>query len=136
MSFESGISEIVLVVEDVARAARFYREVVDLQPSTYGSGPEWAWFWVGDPKNHQRLAVHKGPLLYEEHSPHPEGKRWGQVHFALNVESARLSEAVEHVKACGVEVYGPIDFKWMNARSYYFYDPDGNLVEFWSPGAK
>jgi len=21
----------------------------------------------------------------------------------------------------------------MNARSYYFYDPDGNLLEFWSP---
>jgi hypothetical protein len=22
---------------------------------------------------------------------------------------------------------------WMNASSYHFYDPDGNLLEFWSP---
>jgi catechol 2,3-dioxygenase-like lactoylglutathione lyase family enzyme len=30
-------------------------------------------------------------------------------------------------------VYGPTEFEWMKARSYYFYDPDGNLLEFWSP---
>jgi catechol 2,3-dioxygenase-like lactoylglutathione lyase family enzyme len=33
----------------------------------------------------------------------------------------------------GVDVFGPVEFEWMNAESYYFYDPDGNLLEFWSP---
>jgi catechol 2,3-dioxygenase-like lactoylglutathione lyase family enzyme len=32
-----------------------------------------------------------------------------------------------------VEVYGPEQLDWMNAQAYYFYDPDGNLLEFWSP---
>jgi catechol 2,3-dioxygenase-like lactoylglutathione lyase family enzyme len=32
-------------------------------------------------------------------------------------------------------VYGPVELEWMNAESYYFYDPDGNLLEFWSPAA-
>jgi catechol 2,3-dioxygenase-like lactoylglutathione lyase family enzyme len=32
-----------------------------------------------------------------------------------------------------VEVFEPVELEWMNARSYYFYDPDGNLLEFWSP---
>lgn len=31
------------------------------------------------------------------------------------------------------EVFGPVYFDWMEALSYYFYDPDGNLLEFWSP---
>lgn len=24
-------------------------------------------------------------------------------------------------------------FEWMKASAYYFYDPDGNMLEFWSP---
>ena len=28
---------------------------------------------------------------------------------------------------------GPVEFDWLQARSYYFYDLDGNLLEFWSP---
>jgi hypothetical protein len=27
-------------------------------------------------------------------------------------------------------VDGPTEFEWMGARSYYFYDLDGNLLEF------
>jgi catechol-2,3-dioxygenase len=29
-------------------------------------------------------------------------------------------------------VYGPVRLDWMSADSYYFYDPDGNLLEWWS----
>ncbi len=32
--FTTGLAEIVLIVEDVPRAARFYREVVGLTPAT------------------------------------------------------------------------------------------------------
>ena len=39
------------------------------------------------------------------------------------------------LRVYGVEVYGPKHFEWMQAQAYYFYDPDGNLVEFWSPDA-
>jgi catechol-2,3-dioxygenase len=71
--------------------------------------------------------------LFEEHSPLPEGKRWGQLHFALEVPREKLEESVAHVKDKGVEVYGPTYFEWMKAKSYYFFDLDGNLLEFWSP---
>jgi catechol-2,3-dioxygenase len=33
-------------------------------------------------------------------------------------------------------VYGPKRFDWMSAEAWYFYDPDGNLLEFWSPDPK
>ena len=38
------------------------------------------------------------------------------------------------VRLNGVDVYGPVGFdEPFNAQSYYFYDPDGNLLEFFSP---
>ena len=130
-SFVTGYAELVLVVADVSASARFYRDVVGLTPETDGDD-EWAWFWVGEPGGGQRLAVHKGTLLFEEHSPHPAGERWGQVHCALDVPRDRLDTAVAHVRAHGIDVYGPVEFDWMGARAFYFYDPDGNLVELWS----
>ena len=130
--FVQGFAEIVLVVEDVGESARFYRDVVGLEPQGEPTD-DWAWFWVGPPAAGQRLAVHRGTLLFEEHSPHAEGGRWGHVHFAVSVRRDRLAHAVEHVRSAGVEVYGPVYFEWMRASGHYFYDPDGNLVELWSP---
>ena len=106
----SGISEIVLVVRDVHVAAAFYRDVVGLTPRTRPAD-DWAWFLVGDGPETQSLAVTLGPLLYEEHSPRPAGQRWGPIHFALHVPRAGLALAVERVRAHGVPVFGPQEFK-------------------------
>jgi catechol 2,3-dioxygenase-like lactoylglutathione lyase family enzyme len=130
-----GFAELVLVVADVAKAADFYERVVGLEPE-HRMGEEWAWFWAGRPGVPQRLALRKGSLLFEEHSPLPEGHRFGTVHYAFDVAPEDLEAAVARVRSAGVEVYGPVDFDWMNAQSYYFYDPDGNLLEFWSPQAE
>jgi catechol-2,3-dioxygenase len=132
--FSTGLAEIVLIVDDVPAAASFYRDVVGLEPE---SEPRetWAWFFAGEAGEPQRIALHKGTLLFEEHSPHPEGERFGNIHLALLVPRDRLEAAVEHVRAQGVEVYGPERFDWMDAVAYYFYDLDGNLLEFWSPDA-
>jgi catechol 2,3-dioxygenase-like lactoylglutathione lyase family enzyme len=128
-----GLAELVLIVENVPKAADFYEHVVGLQPE-HRTGEEWAWFWAGEPGEAQRVALHKGSLLFEEHSPFPEGHRFGTVHFAFDVARDHLDAAVERVRSAGVEVYGPVQFdEPFNALSYYFYDPDGNLLEFWSP---
>ena len=122
----------MLIVQDVPKAARFYQDVVGLELE-HEPGDEWAWFWAGKVGDPQRIALHRGTLLFEEHSPFPEGHRFGTVHFAFDVAPEDLDASVERVRAAGVEVYGPVEFDWMNARSYYFYDLDGNLLEFWSP---
>ncbi len=113
-----GFAELVLIVEDVPAAARFYQDVVGLTLE-HETSDEWAWFWAGKPGEPQRIALHRGSLLFEEHSPLPEGERFGRVHFAFEVARAELDDAVERVRRDGVEVYGPVDFDWMNARSYY-----------------
>jgi catechol 2,3-dioxygenase-like lactoylglutathione lyase family enzyme len=130
-----GLAELVLIVGDVPKAADFYQHVVGLQLEQR-TGEEWAWFWAGMPRESQRLAVHKGSLMFEEHSPLPEGYRFGTVHFAFDVGRDDLDVAVERVRSAGVEVYGPVELgEPFNALSYYFYDPDGNLLEFFSPEA-
>ena len=133
--YSSGISELVLVVKDVLSSARFYEEVVGLMPEKEVDD-EWAWFWAGTPGEAQRIALRKGPLLFEQHSPRPEGERWGAVHYAFEVAQDRLDDAVEHVRRKGVEVYGPVNLDWMDAISYYFFDPDANLIEWWSRRAQ
>jgi catechol 2,3-dioxygenase-like lactoylglutathione lyase family enzyme len=127
-----GFAELVLIVEDVPKAARFYEDVVGLTVE-HITDDEWAWFWAGKVGDPQRIALHRGSLLFEEHSPLPEGERFGRVHFAFDVARDELEAAVARVREAGVEVYGPVEFDWMNAESYYFYDPDANLLEFWSP---
>ena len=127
-----GLSEIVLVVSDVSRAADFYEHVVGLVPARPRS-PAWAWFWVGDPSSLQRLAVHTGSLLFEEHSPRPQGNRFGPTHLAFRVDRANLEALVDRLRLPGVAVHGPTRLEWMQAVSWYFFDPDGNLLEFWSP---
>ena len=126
-----GFSEIVLIVKDISKSKKFYEDVVGLNIEK--ADDEWVWFYVDDKNGNQRLAIHKGKLLFEEKSPLPEGKRWGQVHYAFEVDRNSLEQAIEKVKSKGAAIYGPVDFKWMKAKSYYFYDPDSNLIEYWSP---
>ena len=90
-------------------SAEFYRDVIGLTPET-GPTETWAWFWVGEPGQPQRLALHKGSLLFEEHSPHPPGARWGPIHFALQVERANLEAAAARARASGMPVFGPTRF--------------------------
>lgn len=127
-----SLSELVLLVRDVPRAAAFYRDLVGLVPARPPSD-EWAWFWVGDPAHRQRLAVHKGPLLFEEFSPRPQGQRFGPVHFVLEVDRHELLPMIDRLRRAAIPVHGPQRLEWMSAESYYFYDPDDNLLEFWSP---
>ncbi len=130
--FSIGLAEIVLVVKDVQASAEFYRDVVGLTPATEADDT-WAWFWAGAPDLAERIALHKGSLLFEDQSPLPRGERLGPIHYAFNVPREQLDSAVAHVRDQGTEVYGPHNLKWMKAAAYYFYDPDGNLLEFWSP---
>ncbi len=130
--FSRGLCEIVLVVRDVEACARFYRDVLRLEPE---GEPEldWAWFHCGRGDHPQRLAVTNRVLAFEEFSPEPPGKRFGRIHFALLIPRALLADAVAHVRGCGVNVHGPLRLEWMKAESYYLYDPAGNLVELFSP---
>jgi catechol 2,3-dioxygenase-like lactoylglutathione lyase family enzyme len=118
-----GISEIILVVADVPRSVAFYRDVVGLLPDNLGN-EKFAWFWAGREGQSQRLGLTTGPLSFG--AAHVKGPQ----HFAFGTERARIPELKKALEANGLEVEGPVEFKFWNALSIYFSDPDGNRVEF------
>ena len=118
-----GISEIVLVVKDVGRAAAFYQEVVGLKVDQRVD-ENWCWLWAGAPGAPKRIGLNTGPLSYgAEHIR-------GPMHFALRLEPEELPAAMAHLRAKGIEIEGPVRFEDWDARSIYFDDLDGNRVEF------
>jgi len=136
-----NISELVLVVDDVAVCAQFYEDAIGLTRDSSWPGArsdtDWAWFWTGAVGDSARLALRNGPLMFEEHSPLPAGRRFGAVHFALEIKRGDLEGAVERLRSRGVEVLmgedgAPVRLEWMGAVAVYCFDPAGNLVELWA----
>jgi catechol 2,3-dioxygenase-like lactoylglutathione lyase family enzyme len=118
-----GISEIILVVSDVATTFAFYRDVVGLAVDQDAS-PDFKWLWAGPPGRSQRIGITSGPLSFG--AAHCGGPQ----HFAFGVERARIPSLKARLEARGVAVEGPVEFRFWNAASIYFSDPAGNRVEF------
>jgi catechol 2,3-dioxygenase-like lactoylglutathione lyase family enzyme len=118
-----GISEVILVVKDVARSVAFYRDVVGLLPERVGS-PKFAWFWAGPEGRSQRIGITTGPLSYG--AAHCGGPQ----HFAFGTSKSRISELKAALERAGLDVEGPVEFPAWDAHSIYFSDPDGNRIEF------
>lgn len=119
----AGLSEIILVVKDVDAAFAFYRDVVGLAVDQ-DEHASFKWLWAGAPGRPQRMGITKGPLSFG--AAHVKGPH----HFAFGVARSRIPELKARLEAHGLAVEGPIEFKFWNAESIYFSDPDDNRVEF------
>jgi catechol 2,3-dioxygenase-like lactoylglutathione lyase family enzyme len=110
-------------VSDLARAERFYTEVLGLSVVTH----------LGDQvlldcggQNLALFHVARAPMSPAERQArisHPLGKG----HHAFRVSRADFAAARERLTEAGVESARPID--WGDHDCVYFLDPDGNLLE-------
>ncbi len=134
----TGLSELIIQVDDVERVAKFYRDVVGLTPDE-STPVDVPWFWTGEPGKSARFAVNDGRASlqsltpFQELAPLTPEERRKKAHFAFEVPSDRFDDAVAQLKAKNIAIHGPLELAWMNARACYFWDPEGHLVEFWSP---
>jgi catechol 2,3-dioxygenase-like lactoylglutathione lyase family enzyme len=118
----SGISELVLEVDDLEAARRFYRDVLGFEETLYGEGTEGRyWYLVGDTA---RLG------LWTEQVGLAGGRGGAHVHYAFHVEDEEIDTLKANIEGAGAEVEGPIQLG--PGRAIYVTDPDGNVVEFWS----
>ena len=117
-----GLSELILVVKDVRRAARFYTEVVGL-PVDEPPSDRWCWLWCGAPGRLPRLGLTTGPLTFGA------AHCGGPTHFAFGVPRSAIPREKARLEMLGVAVEGPVHFEFWQADSIYFSDPDGNRVE-------
>jgi catechol 2,3-dioxygenase-like lactoylglutathione lyase family enzyme len=107
----SGIDHIVLHVGDVARAKRFYTEVLGMSP--YRENERQVFLHAGN----QGVALFKGP---------PDAPAGGDMnHLALNVAQGTYDSLKAELERQGVAVSGrPGD-----DRCIYFSDPDGHRLQ-------
>ncbi len=123
------LGHVVLYVEDAARSARFYRDVLgwrQIIPEDPAATGRVAAF-SGGRTHHELLLIELGPGA----EPIPSGRRIGMYHFGLRVGDTDedLKAALKQVVADGAKVLGSSDHTV--THSVYIADPDGNEVELY-----
>jgi catechol 2,3-dioxygenase-like lactoylglutathione lyase family enzyme len=121
------VVETGIYVDDLARAEAFYTEVLGLAVI------------ARDPERHVFFRAGDGVLLafipeatMQEGDLPPHGAV-GPGHFALGIAAEDLDDWRRHLVGRGVAVEKEV--AWPHgARSIYFRDPAGNLVELITPG--
>ncbi len=119
-----GLFELVLEVDDLAAAERFYQEVIGLlvvarwdppRPATWlGLGRE-GFLGLWPRASGGSVAIHNG-------------RGGAHVHFAIRVPLGTLDAARARLEGLGIAVGADRDFGAGN-RAIYLDDPDGNVVE-------
>lgn len=127
-----GVLETALYVEDLARAAAFYEEMLGMR-RLFGDARLIA---LDSGRRGVLLLFRRGTTLETVRMPGgtiPPHDGSGPVHIALAVGEEALGEIETRLSAAGIAVEGRTDWP-RGGRSIYVRDPDSHLVEFATPG--
>ena len=116
------IDHVVLTVRDVEATCAFYARVLGMRVVTFAGGRKALAF------GRQKINLHPAGREYEPKADVPTP---GSADFCL-ITTVPLDDAMAHVRAAGITIeVGPVDKTGATGplRSFYFRDPDGNLVE-------
>ena len=118
----SKLDHLVLTVKNLEKTISFYVSVMGMKKEVFGNGR--VALKCGD----QKINLHEFGKEFEPkaHKPTP-----GSADLCFITQSP-LNDAIAHVKRCGVEIIeGPVERTGANVpiRSFYFRDPDDNLIE-------
>ena len=116
------LDHMVLTVQSIEQSVAFYTRVLGMQKEEFAGGRVALKF------GSQKFNLHEAG---SEFSPRAEKPVPGSADFCL-ITDIPIQEAMERVMARGVEIIeGLVDRTGANGpiRSFYFRDPDLNLVE-------
>ena len=120
-----NLVSIRLITDDVRRLAGFYEQVTGVAAAW--SSPDFA--EIGTPVGTVAIGHTRTVALFGAGSARPADNRTAILEFLVadvEAEYARLRETVDEF------VNEPTTMPWGN-RSLLFRDPDGNLVNFFTP---
>ncbi len=116
------IKETCLYVTDLERTKEFYTETIGLPLLSFVNGRH-VFFRAGE----SVLLCFVAAVTEKEKELPPHGAR-GFIHFAFEVEKEEYDNALQNIKTIGVSILHEHTWK-AGLRSFYFHDPDGNLLE-------
>jgi catechol 2,3-dioxygenase-like lactoylglutathione lyase family enzyme len=117
------IDHLVLTVVDLAATCAFYERVLGMSVVRFAAQGRLALAF-----GRQKINLH---LAGQEFTPHAQRPVPGSADLCL-ITDTPLATAMAHVIAQGVAVIeGPVERTGATGpmRSFYFRDPDGNLIE-------
>lgn len=117
----TGILETVMYVADVDRAEQFYRDVMGLAQIGKQAGRH-VFFRVGSGV----LLLFHAPATRRTTSLPPHGAS-GESHVCFTVSPEEYSAWRDRIQAQGLKIEQ--ETQWPAGHSFYFRDPDGNLLE-------
>jgi len=118
----TNIDHIVLTVKDINLTVEFYKSVLGLAAESFGEDRIALKF------GNQKINLHKQGQEFEPKANQPVP---GSVDLCFITET-ELEIAMEHVRSKGVHILeGPVLRTGAigSIVSFYFRDPDGNLIE-------
>ena len=118
----SKLDHLVLTVRNIDRTVAFYESVLGMQKEVFSQGR------IALKYGAQKINLHQ---LGDEFEPKAETPTPGSADLCFITEIP-LFEAMEHVKACQIDIVeGPVDRTGACKKlwSFYFRDPDQNLIE-------
>ncbi|MBX9776059.1 MAG: VOC family protein [Xanthobacteraceae bacterium] len=127
-----AVLETALYVDDLDRAVRFYRDVLELKPLYQDS--RLTAFSVGD--RNVLLLFPRGGSLDTVHMPGgtiPPHDGSGPLHIAFAIAKDELPKWEQRLGASNIAIEGRTTWK-RGGESIYFRDPDGHLLELATPG--
>ena len=129
----TGIAEIALRVHDLDLMRRFYEQVIGLEVlgENEPSDRTAIFFAVGAGNNHLALFPEKLTGWYtRDKSPQIDPKLTTLSHFALRIALDDFESEKKRIEQLGIEIVYSTTSSWLHCRMFFFYDPEGNLIEF------
>jgi catechol-2,3-dioxygenase len=125
-----SLFEAHLHVAELRRSMEFYGDVLGLELGLHERARHAAFYWIGG-RGKSMLG------LWEQPPWAAQAKTIVQQHIAFEIATRDLEAAISRLHERGIETRNfhdtvtsvPTTFAWIPARSIYFDDPDGHLLE-------
>lgn len=111
-----------LVTKDIRSLADFYRRVLQIEPQFYGDD------YVEFPFGGVTLSIFS--LKAQEEMAPASVLEISNKSVMFEFEVNNVEEQFTRVRELGVEIVKPVTVQSWGNKSFYFRDPDGNLLNF------
>lgn len=127
------IAEVAIVVSDLERSKRFYRDVLGLKEFHHSSitPDRGVTFHLTD--GLRGLLGLWLPGKWKEVNPQvtaPAGDIGGKAHVVLHIDNSEGEAALANLRKHGVKLWGP-RYNEKGEIHIDFEDPDGHMLEYW-----